>query len=148
MPQPTTTSLVSSAPRTAAASPASFLRRTLAADATASGVLGLLLVAAGGTLAPALGLPEALLRGAGALLLPFAALVAMLASRPVPQRTAVWALVAGNALWVVASVLVLVVGSGAPTALGIAFVVAQALAVVALSDFEVMGLRRMGGAAR
>ncbi len=49
-------------------------------------------------------------------------------------------IVAGNVAWVAGSILVLTMTS--PTALGYAFVIAQAVVVIALADFEWMGLRK------
>ena len=69
------------------------------------------------------------------------AFVAWLATREQPPRSLVRTLIAGNAAWVAASLALLF--ALAPTGLGIAFVVTQALAVVALTDFEWLGLRRL-----
>lgn len=119
-----------------------FLRRVLFADAAASGATGLLLAFGAGPLAEPLGLPEPLLRAAGLSLLPFALLVAWLGRRERPWRPAVWAVVAYNALWVADSIVLLVSGWVAPTVLGQAFVVAQALAVAVLAELQVVGMRR------
>ncbi|AUX43422.1 membrane protein [Sorangium cellulosum] len=119
-----------------------FLRRALLADAVVSGATGLLMLAGAAPLAGLVGLPEALLRGAGASLLPFAALVAWLGTRARPGRTAVLAVVAVNALWVIDSVLLLALGWFDPTALGVTFVAAQALIVAAFAEAQVIGLRR------
>jgi hypothetical protein len=124
-----------------------FLCRVLLADATLSGASGLLLLLGGSALAGTLGLPPTLLRGAGMILLPFAALVAWIATREPPPRAAVWAVIAGNALWAVDSVALLATGWVAPTALGYAFVTSQALAVALLAGLQRLGLRRLGGRA-
>jgi hypothetical protein len=47
-----------------------------------------------------------------------------------------------NAAWVVASVALLVSGSVSPNALGVTFVLVQAVAVAALADVQYFGLRR------
>ncbi|WP_437729078.1 hypothetical protein [Sorangium sp. So ce861] len=119
-----------------------FLRRALLADAIVSGATGLLMVAAAAPLAGLTGLPEALFRWAGASLLPFAGLVAWLGTREKPARGAVVAVVVTNALWVVDSVLLLALGWFEPTALGYAFVAAQALAVALFAEAQAIGLRR------
>jgi hypothetical protein len=119
-----------------------FLRRALMLDALASGATALLLIAAAGFLDALLGLPVALLRGAGLLLVPYVAFVAFVATRPRIEPAAVWVIVACNVLWVLASFLVLLSGKLAPTGLGIAFVVAQAIVVALLGELQVMGLRR------
>jgi hypothetical protein len=109
-------------------------------DAAASGGMGLLLAAFAGPLAGVLGLPEALLRYAGAGLLPFAAVLAYLATRPRVGRGALWAVIAVNAAWVSESVLLVASGWVSPTALGTAFVLAQAAAVAVLTWLEFRAL--------
>lgn len=119
-----------------------FLRRILLADAVVSGSTGVLLLAAAPVLERLLALPAPLLRYAGFSLLPFAALVLVLAKRDVLPRGGVWTVIALNAAWVVASAALLVVGGVAPNGLGYAFVIVQALAVAALAEMQYMGLRR------
>jgi hypothetical protein len=116
------------------------LRRLLLADAVASGATGLLVAAA--PLSGLLGLPSGLLRGAGLILLPYAALVAWLALRRAePLRWAVWSVVGVNAVWAADSVLLLLSGWVAPTALGLAFVLAQALVVAGFAVLQAMALQ-------
>lgn len=117
-----------------------FLPRLLLVDAVASGATALLLVAAADLLAPLLQLPSGLLRGAGAALLPFVALVYGLSRRAAPARPAVMAVVAVNLAWVAASVWVAFGGSWQPSAAGVAFVLAQALAVLAFAELGWFGL--------
>ncbi|WP_437961192.1 hypothetical protein WME76_17205 [Sorangium sp. So ce119] len=119
-----------------------FLRRALLADAIVSGATGLLMLAGAAPLAGVVGLPEALLRWSGASLLPFAAIVAWLGTRERPARAAVLAVVVANALWVIDSVLLLALGWVEPTALGYAFVAAQALVVALFAEAQALGLRR------
>ena len=119
----------------------SLLKYALLGDALASGAMGLLLVAAAAPLAGLLGLPESLLRMVGASLLPFAAIVAWIGTRAEPPRAAVWAVVAYNALWVVESFALLLVGWYAPSPIGIAFIVVQAVVVAAFAELQVFGLR-------
>lgn len=123
-------------------SPSSFLRQALLADAVTSTACGVLMLLAAGPLAGMLGLPEALLRIAGAMLLPFAALVAYLSLRPRLPRIAVWAVVLMNGLWAADSVLLLMSGWVAPTAAGYVFVLAQAAVVLMYAELQFMGLRR------
>ncbi|HVE77976.1 MAG TPA: hypothetical protein VNA89_03890 [Gemmatimonadaceae bacterium] len=120
------------------------LRRALLLDAAASGTMGLVLAVTAGALEPTLGLPVALLRWVGIFLLPFAGFLVAVARRPRPPRGAVLTIVVGNALWVVASGLLLLGGRVAPTPLGEAFVLAQAAAVAVFAWLEYRGLRRAG----
>jgi glucose uptake protein GlcU len=89
-----------------------------------------------------LGLPVALLRGAGLVLVPYVALVAFVATRRRIEPAAVWLIIACNALWALASFVLLLSGELAPTGLGIAFVAAQAIIVALLGELQYMGLRR------
>ena len=119
-----------------------FLRRVLLADGLASGSTGLLLALAAGPLADLLGLSTTLLRTTGVILLPFAAFVLWLATRPTISRRLVWALIATNALWTIDSVALLLTGWVDPTTLGVAFVIGQALVVAAFAEMQYLGLRR------
>jgi hypothetical protein len=120
----------------------SFLRRVLLADAAASAATGLLMMLGAGLLEQLFGMPKALLHYAGISLLPFAALVAYLATRGSLSRTGVWAVVICNALWAADSILLLLSGWVEPTRLGHAFVIAQALVVAVFAELEYFGLRR------
>jgi hypothetical protein len=122
--------------------PSISLRRILIADALASAACGALMAFGAGWLAEPFGLPAALLRQAGLLLLPFAALVAYAGLRRTPPRPLVWLIVVANALWVLDSAALLLSGRLAPTLLGEAFVIAQALAVALLAELEFFALRR------
>jgi hypothetical protein len=122
--------------------PTTFLRYALLGDAAASGATGLLMVLGGGFLTGLLGLPEPLLRYAGLILLPYAAIIAYLGTRESLSRSAVWAVIVVNAIWVVDSVLLLLGGWVTPTTLGYAFVIFQAVVVAAFADAQYLGLRR------
>ncbi|HEV7455678.1 MAG TPA: hypothetical protein VGN96_02795 [Roseococcus sp.] len=125
------------------------LRFWMLADAAGSGATGLLLVLAAGALAPWLGLPETLLRVAGALFLPWAALVAWVGLRAANPPRLVGAIVALNLVYVVDCVLFAAVARPwfgvAPTGLGMAFLLAQAGAVLAFSLGQWAGMRRGRG---
>ena len=109
--------------------PSTFLQYALLGDAIASGATGLLAFAGAGLISGPLGLPEPLLRYAGLILLPYAILVGWLGMRTDVSRAAVWAVVVANALWAMDSVILLANGWVAPTALGAAFTLFQALVV-------------------
>ena len=63
-----------------------FLRRVLALDSLSCLAMGLLMGLGAAALAPLFGLPEPLVRIAGLALLPLAAFIGWLASRPAPPR--------------------------------------------------------------
>ena len=117
-----------------------FLRRVLWADAIASGASGLVMAAGAGVLESFLGLPGDLTRASGLILLPYAAIVAVVAARAPISRAAVWTIIVANAAWAVASICLLV-GGLAPTAFGYAFVIAQALVVAVLAELQYAGVR-------
>ena len=123
-------------------SPSPFLRYALVGDAVASGATGLLLAFGAGALAGLLGLPEALMRSAGLILLPYAAVVAFLGTRATMSRRAVWAVIAVNGVWVADSLILLASGWVSPTALGYAFVLAQAVVVLVFAETQYFGLCR------
>ncbi len=120
-----------------------FLRNVLFADAVVSGATGALMALAAGVLEPILQVPAPLLRIAGLVLLPYAAVVAMLARRGTLSRGAVWAVIGCNALWAIDCVALLFTGWIDPGVLGVAFILVQALVVAAFAELQVVGLRRM-----
>jgi len=124
-----------------------FLRRVLALDSASCAMIGLLLCLGAAPLARLFGLDETLLFGAGLILLPLAAFIAWLASRPAPPSPLVWLVVVGNVAWTAESFLLISTEAGRITALGTAFVAAQAVAVLGLALLEYVGLRRMRAAA-
>jgi hypothetical protein len=119
------------------------LRLALRTDALASGVLGLISLAAAPALDPLLGLPAGLLWPVGGALLVWAAALGLAASRPAIGRSIARSVIALNVLWVAASAAAVVAGWLPLTALGTAVVVAQAVAVAALADLQLVGLRRV-----
>ena len=125
---------------------ASFLRLALIADAVISGATGLMLTFGADLATGLLGLPAPLLRYAGMSLLPFAVVVAAIGTRETVSRPAVWAVIVYNTLWATDSILLLASGWVAPTALGYAFTVAQALAVAILAQAQFVGLRKWAAA--
>ena len=84
--------------------------------------------------------------GAGLLLLPLAAFIAWLASRPSPPSALVWIVIVGNLAWTAESFLLISMESARITALGTAFVAAQAVAVLGITALEYAGLKRMRAA--
>lgn len=123
-------------------SPSPLLRQAFMADAATSAALGLLMLLAAGPMAPVLGLPVPLLRASGIVLLPYAALVGYLGLRDRLPQVIVWAVVIGNAIWAIDSLLLLLSGWIEPTRAGIVFVIAQGLAVLMYAELQYVGLRR------
>jgi hypothetical protein len=118
------------------------LRLALLADAAATAATGLLLLVFSVPFDSLLGLPSALSRTLGLGLLPYAAMVAYLGTRPQVSRGAVWAVIICNLVWVVDSGLLLMGNWIDPTPLGFALVIAQAIAVAGFADLQFVGLRK------
>jgi hypothetical protein len=123
------------------------LRTALHLDAAASGAMALLAIGAAPILSPLLGLPQPLLFWAGIALLPWVALLLGVARRNTAPRLLLVDILGLNALWVAASIGLLASGLVAPTLLGYAFIVAQALAVAAFAVLQGLALRRSAAAA-
>jgi hypothetical protein len=123
------------------------LRRALWADAIVSGMTGLLMIVGAGLLTDLLAIPAPLLRTVGLMLPPYAAFVAWLATRPAPSRAVVWIVIVGNVLYALDCVLILLTGWLAPTMLGAAFVLMQAVVVFAFAELQYVGLQRATAAA-
>jgi hypothetical protein len=119
-----------------------FLRYVLWADAVSCLMCGLLQLVCIGTLRQWLGLPENLLVGSGAFLLPYGAAVACLAIRFRQPNKIVWLLIAGNVIWAVGCLDIVFVDVSALTRLGKAYVIAQALTVSALALLQYLGMQQ------
>ncbi len=126
--------------------PDQFLRTVLSLDAATGAGAALLLLLGGGLLAAPLGLPDALLRGAGVAILPFVALLVATARQPAISSDRVIAIIAINFAWVAGS-LFLMFGAGlAPTTAGLVFLGVQAAAVLLIAEAQIVGLRRLKAA--
>ena len=119
-----------------------FLRWVLLIDAATCAATGLLMMIGARALDQILGLPVELMRYAGFSLLPFAMFLVFLATRQLPSRYAVWAVILLNVLWTIDSFLILATDWVTPTQVGYVFVVAQAVGVAVLAALEYVGVRR------
>jgi hypothetical protein len=117
-----------------------YLRVVLWADAASCLASGALQLAALDALPRLLGLPQALLVDTGIFLVAYGLLAAWTATREAPPRGLVALFALGNLAWAVGCGAVIALLQ--PTALGIAWVAAQAATVVVLADLQWMGLRR------
>jgi len=118
-----------------------FLSRVMWADAASCAATGALQVGFTDALARLTGLPGGLLVGTGLFLLAYAAAAAAMARRATPPRTLIALVAVGNFGWAAACAALLASGVFAVTALGVAWVIAQAVAVVLLAEAQWMGLR-------
>lgn len=124
-----------------------FLRNALFADALVRGAAGIAMMLGAPLLAPFLSLPAELLFWAGVVLVPFVAMLIMIARRTTVSKLVLFDIIAINVLWVVGSLVLLVSGVVEPNLLGIAFVAAQALTVAAFAELQFVGMRRATAAA-
>lgn len=116
------------------------LRKILLLDAGTCAAMGLLLIVASAFIAGVTAIPARLLVYAGVMLVPIAVFMGAVALRPF-SSIAVWAVIAGNLMWVAASFWLLLGGFILPNLLGIIFISAQAMAVAALAFLEYVALR-------
>jgi hypothetical protein len=127
--------------------PSPLLRNALLIDAAASGAMGVLCAIGASALFGLLGLPQAFLTATGIVCLAWAAVTAFVGTRAQVKAALVWAIIALNGVWVIESAALLIGGWLQPTALGMAFIIAQAIAVAAFAEMQFIGLRRSGRAA-
>ena len=127
---------------TTAVRPRSLLRTALMLDAVVTGANGLAYLVAAEPLGDLFGHSPAVLRGIGAFLVVFAALVALTGARATIPTPAVRAIVAANVLWAAGSVTAAIAGWGSPDTAGTVWTVLQAVVVAAFAELQLMGLRR------
>ena len=119
-----------------------FLRRSLQLDGIASGLCGVLLLAAAAPIAALIGLSgPGIARAVGAVLVIYAAALLYNAARATVSRAEAVAAVVLNAGWVLGSALVIL--AGPLTLVGNLAVAAVAAAVLLFTMLEVVGLTRL-----
>lgn len=118
-----------------------FLRTVLGADILFSTGGAVLMAAGAPFLAPMLDLPSGLLFGAGLVLVPWILALGIVVRRQSVSKAALVDIAGINLLWCAACFALLASGEIMPNGLGIAFVVAQAIAVAVLGVLQFLGLR-------
>ena len=126
--------------------PSLFLRRVLQLDAAATGATGVLLLGGTSLLHGLLNLPVSLMTYAGIFCVAWAVTLGLASVRKQLNRSFVWTIIWANALWTLGSIALLVSGDLAPTLLGYAFVIAQALAVGVFAELQYVGLTKRAAA--
>lgn len=112
------------------------LQWLLGIDAATCIGMGLLLALTAAPIAALTALPAPLLFWAGVLLFPIGVFMAVFAGAAAVPTWAARVVVAGNALWVLGSLALPVMGMVAPNAFGWAFLLMQALVVALLAWLE------------
>ena len=123
-----------------------FLKRVLMLDAASCLAMGAALALGASALEPLTGLPQALLFGAGAALVPIGLFILWVGTRQAIHPLFVYLIVVGNLLWSLESLMV-IGATGTITAVGTAFVAVQAAAVAAMASLEWIGVRNARRAA-
>ncbi|MDA7414762.1 hypothetical protein PGB34_00165 [Xenophilus arseniciresistens] len=118
-----------------------FLPRVMALDAASCALTGAAQLGFTDALARLTGLPAGLLTGTGLFLLGYAVVAAWLALRQPVPRILIGLVAMGNLGWAVGCVLLMAAGPFALSALGMAWLLAQAVTVLLLADAQWMGLR-------
>lgn len=121
-----------------------FLRNTLLADAAMGASAAAITIFASGFLSDLLALPQALIFWTGVTLVPIVAFLLVMARRSVVPRSWLREIVFINWAWVAASVGFLAFAPITPNALGIGFIVAQAVSVAAFAALQGVALRQEG----
>ena len=124
-----------------------FLRRALVLDASASGILGVVMALAPGFVGRLLNLPIPFVLYIGIFFVAFALPRFVLARLARPAPALVWLIIIGNAGWALASIAILFTGLIAPNTLGIIVIAGQALAVALFAELEFIGQRRLSAVA-
>ncbi|MRV76198.1 hypothetical protein GJ700_31265 [Duganella sp. FT92W] len=119
-----------------------FLKNAFIADAVASGAIGALHLARPQAVTGLLNLPEALLQGTGLFMVVYVLMLAGLAASRTLWRPLALFVVVGNVLWALASIDILVLGMVAPSALGEAYVVVQAIATLGFAWLQYIGVKK------
>lgn len=125
--------------------PTRFLRYALIADALACTALVVLQLSLPELLARQLRLPAVLLTGSGVFLALYVGMLIVLASSKSVWKAFVGLVVVGNVGWAVGCLAL--IGLAAPSGLGTAYLVAQALFVLVIARIEWIGLKGSATAA-
>lgn len=121
--------------------PRDVLRQALVVDATMTSLNGLAYLVGAEAIDGLLGVDVGWLRGAGGFLLAFGLAVGALARRPRLPDAAVWTVVVINAVWGLDGLLVAAIGWGSPSAVGTAWIIAQALVVGSFAGWQATAVR-------
>jgi hypothetical protein len=119
-----------------------FLKKVLLIDLLASGATTLMLLAAAGWLADPLGLQASFLRGTGFVLVPWVAFLAWIIWQQRVPNFVIWLVIATNTVWVIDSIALMFTGWVSPSALGVAFIITQAVAVGIFAELQFIAMRR------
>jgi len=118
------------------------LRFALRLDAVASAMIGLLTLIGASPVSTWVGAPSAAVFAAGAFMLVYGVAIGWLSTRGRLDARLVWAVIVGNLVWVVDSVLLAGSDWIHPGTLGSVLLLGQAVAVAAFAQLQYLGLRQ------
>jgi hypothetical protein len=122
--------------------PSRLLRIALVVDAVVTGAVALQQVTMTSMLSSLLSLPRGLILETGIFLVAYTLLLAAMIRSQRLATPLIVLIIAGNIGWAMACIALLAADLVSPTTLGIAFVMAQAIAVLAFAGLQWAGLRR------
>lgn len=129
-------------------SPSRLLRAALVIDAACSGALAAVQILAPYAMARWLGLPVEMLVGSSVVLAALAALMIWPAPGVAVARALVGLVVCANLGWCVGCAVLTAIAQAEATALGIGYLLLQAVASVAFAGAQALGLKRSAPAPR
>ncbi len=125
-----------------ALTPSPLLRFALRLDGVVSFAAGLATCAGYASLDGVFGAPAGVILAIGVFMLAYGAAITWLSTRARIDLRLVWIVAVGNLVWAIDSVLLAGSGWIAATALGVALILGQAVAVVGFSALQYLGLRQ------
>lgn len=128
--------------------PSPFLRRVLQIDAAATGATGLLMLGGMSFLPGLLNLPASLMTYVGIFCVGWGLTLGFASLREQLTHGFVWTIIVANVGWVIGSAALLVSGYLAPTWLGYAFVIAQAVAVDIFAGLQMYAMWKLSRGTR
>jgi hypothetical protein len=118
------------------------LRFALRLDAVASATVGVLTLIGANPVSSWVGAPGAAVVVVGAFMLVYGAAIGWLSTYRRLDIRLVWAVIVGNLVWVVGSVLLTTSDWLSPATLGLVLLLGQALAVAVFAQLQYLGLRQ------
>jgi len=125
--------------------PARLLKLALYADAAGTVALAVLQLLLPSLLAEQLSLPTGLLTGSGIFMVGYTLMLVLLANATRVWAAAIQFIIIGNVGWAIGCLALAETGIVAPSRLGIAYLVFQAVAVLLFAGLERAGLRASSG---
>ncbi len=117
------------------------LTQALLADATVSGVVGVVSLVGARQLDSSLDLPTAFLTGSGTIAVAYGATLALLARRTPVSSAVGRAVVLGNLAWAATGMLLLVSDWIDPNPLGVGFILVHIAGALVFAGMQAMGVR-------